>query len=245
MFDHVTIRVSDRATSERFYETVLGGLEVEQSYAGEYLAEWGDFSLSSATANKPVTRGLHVGFSAPSREHVDRFWQVGTNAGYRDDGPPGRRPEYGSDYYGSFLLDPDGNSAEAVHHGDLRHDGCIDHLWIRVADVAVAKRFYQAIAPQAGIRPNTDTPERAQFAGSSGSFSLVRGEPTEQVHMAFPAPDDATVDEFHRVAIASGYRDNGAPGARPEYHPGYYGAFVLDPDGNNVEVVHHNRPQPA
>ncbi len=61
------------------------------------------------------------------------------------------------------------------------------------------------------------------------------------MHIAFPAPDDATVGEFHRIATAAGYRDNGAPGERPIYHPGYYGAFVLDPDGNNVEVVNHNR----
>jgi catechol 2,3-dioxygenase-like lactoylglutathione lyase family enzyme len=59
--------------------------------------------------------------------------------------------------------------------------------------------------------------------------------------MAFPAADNATVDEFHRAAIAAGYRDNGPPGERPVYHPGYYGAFVLDPDGNNIELVNHNR----
>jgi catechol 2,3-dioxygenase-like lactoylglutathione lyase family enzyme len=58
--------------------------------------------------------------------------------------------------------------------------------------------------------------------------------------MAFPVPDDATVAEFHRTALAAGYRDNGPPGER-RYHPGYYGAFVLDPDGNNVEAVNHNR----
>ena len=60
------------------------------------------------------------------------------------------------------------------------------------------------------------------------------------VHIAFRG-DNATVDAFHAAAVAAGYRDNGAPGERPIYHPGYYGAFVLDPDGNNVEVVDHNR----
>jgi catechol 2,3-dioxygenase-like lactoylglutathione lyase family enzyme len=69
----------------------------------------------------------------------------------------------------------------------------------------------------------------------------VKGQPTENVHVAFPAPDNAAVDEFHRVALAAGYRDNGPPRERPEYHAGYYGAFVLDPDGNNVEAVCHNR----
>jgi hypothetical protein len=60
-------------------------------------------------------------------------------------------------------------------------------------------------------------------------------------HLAFPAAADATVAEVHRVAVAAGYRDDGDPAERPEYHPGYVGAIVLDPDGNNVEAVDHNR----
>ena len=69
----------------------------------------------------------------------------------------------------------------------------------------------------------------------------MSGEPTEHVHLAFTAKDNATVDAFHRAALEAGYRDHGAPGERPIYHQGYYGAYVLDPDGNNVEVVNHNR----
>jgi catechol 2,3-dioxygenase-like lactoylglutathione lyase family enzyme len=61
------------------------------------------------------------------------------------------------------------------------------------------------------------------------------------VHLAFPTAADASVDAFHAAAIGAGFRDNGAPGERRIYHPGYYGAYVLDPDGNNVEVVNHNR----
>jgi hypothetical protein len=108
---------------------------------------------------------LHIGFAAPSRAHVEEFWRVGIEAGYRDDGAPGPRPEYRDDYYGAFLLDPDGNSAEAVHHGGLRQDGGIDHLWIRVADVEAAKLFYELVAPYAGFSLRNDSPERAQFAG--------------------------------------------------------------------------------
>ncbi len=240
MFDHVTIRVSDREAAERFYDAVLPSLGIEQSHSDEAYAEWADFSLANATVDKPVTRRLHVGFVAPSRPHVDEFWRLGTAAGYRDDGAPGPRPEYRRDYYGAFLLDPDGNSAEAVHHGALRKGGGIDHLWIRVADVSAAKAFYETVAPHAGFRLRRATDERAQFVGESGSFSLVVGEPTAHVHMAFPG-DNAAVEAFHRAAVAAGYRDNGAPGERPVYHPGYYSAFVLDPDGNNVEVVSHNR----
>jgi catechol 2,3-dioxygenase-like lactoylglutathione lyase family enzyme len=241
VFDHVTIRVSEGEASERFYETVLRTLGIEKTHSDEHDAEWDDFSLAAATDEKPVTRRLHVAFVAPSRAHVDEFWRVGTAAGYRDDGAPGPRPQYSEDYYGAFLLDPDGNSAEAVHHGSLRTDGWIDHLWIRVADVAAARRFYETVAPHAGFRLKTDRPERAQFAGASGSFSLVAGQPTEHVHLAFPARENATVEAFHRAATGAGYRDNGPPGERTVYHAGYWSAFVLDPDGNNVEVVNHNR----
>jgi len=241
MFDHVTIRVSDREASERFYETVLRTLGVEKTYSDEHLAEWDDLSLSPAEAEKPVTRGLHIGFVAPSRAHVDEFWRAGTEAGYRDDGRPGVRPEYGGDYYGGFLLDPDGNSAEAVHHAEIRPPGHIDHLWIRVADVPAASAFYDLVAAYGGFERKGNEPDHAHFVGAGGSFSLAAGTPTENLHAAFPATENATVDAFHRAAMEAGYRDNGAPGERPRYHPGYYGAYVLDPDGNNIELVNHNR----
>jgi catechol 2,3-dioxygenase-like lactoylglutathione lyase family enzyme len=123
----------------------------------------------------------------------------------------------------------------------MRKGGGIDHLWIRVADVAAAKRFYEIVAPHAGFRLRHDTAERAQLAGDSGSFSVVLGRPSAQVHLAFPASANSTVDDFHRAATGAGYRDGGEPGERPIYHAGYYAAFVLDPDGNNVELVNHNR----
>jgi catechol 2,3-dioxygenase-like lactoylglutathione lyase family enzyme len=244
VFDHVTIRVSDREASERFYATVLETIGIAQTHSGDDLPEWDDFSLAQTTGEKPVTRRLHIGFAAPSRAHVDAFWQAGIAAGYRDDGPPGVRPQYSEDYYGAFLLDPDGNSAEAVHGAFVRErPGGIDHLWIRVADLAAAKRFYELVATHAGFELRRDTPERVRFAGEdrSGSFSLLPGPPTENAHLAFPVAENEAVDAFHRELVEAGYRDNGAPAERPIYHPGYYGAFVLDPDGNNVELVNHNR----
>jgi catechol 2,3-dioxygenase-like lactoylglutathione lyase family enzyme len=243
VFDHVTIRVSSRSVSERFYETVLAEIGVAKTYSDEWFAEWNDFSLAEATADKHVTRRLHVGFAAPSREHVDRFWQAGVDAGYRDDGAPGLRPQYTDDYYGAFLLDPEGNSAEALHYGFVREQPAIDHLWIRVSDVAASKSFYELVAEHAGFELRRDTPERVRFAGEDrgGSFSLVAGTPTENVHLAFPVAEDAAVDAFHAALVEAGHRDNGSPRERETYHPGYYGGFVLDPDGNNIEVVNHNR----
>ena len=110
-------------------------------------------------------------------------------------------------------------------------------------DPAASKRFYTTIAPHAGLRIGVDEPAHVQVVGEDFSFSLIDDERplTEHVHLAFPSQDDATVRAFHAAALAAGYEDHGGPGERAVYHPGYYGAFVLDPDGHNVEVVNHNR----
>ena len=237
----MTIRATDRAASERFYNTVLRTLGVDESYRTATVSEWRDFIVTVTDAEHPPTRGLHIGFVAPDHDRVHDFWRAGTEAGYQDDGPPGPRPEYGDDYYGGFLLDPDGNSAEACRHDNLRGDGIIDHLWIRVSDLAAARAFYETIAPHAGLRKDHDSSARVQFRGASGSFSLLPGEPTEHLHMAFGTDDDGDVKRFHEAATAAGYRSNGEPGERPRSHPGYYAAFILDPDGNNIEVVNHHR----
>jgi catechol 2,3-dioxygenase-like lactoylglutathione lyase family enzyme len=152
VFDHVTIRVTDRGASDRFYDTVLAALGIDRTYSTDEFSEWQEFGFFEADEDHPPSQRLHIGFVAPTREQVDDFWRAGVEAGYRDDGRPGPRPHYRDDYYGGFLLDPDGNSAEAVHHGALRRGGAVDHLWIRVADVAAAKAFYAAIAPFAGLR---------------------------------------------------------------------------------------------
>jgi predicted lactoylglutathione lyase len=182
-----------------------------------------------------------VAFVAASRDVVDRFWSTGTEAGFTSDGEPGPRPQYGEDYYGAFLLDPHGNSVEAVHNGRPRV-GPFDHLWIRVQDVAAAASFYELIAPWSGFPLDHERDGFAHFRGGDASFSLVAdGAPTEQLHLAFGASDNRAVEDFHRAAVEAGYRDNGPAGERLLYHAGYYGAFVLDPDGNNIEVVNHNR----
>jgi len=112
MLDHVTIRVSDREASRRFYDTVLG----EPTHHGETYNEWRDFSIAQAGEEHPVTQHLHVGFAAQSQEVVDAFWRRGVDAGYRSDGEPGLRPQYHPSYYAAFLWDPDGFKIEAVIH---------------------------------------------------------------------------------------------------------------------------------
>jgi catechol 2,3-dioxygenase-like lactoylglutathione lyase family enzyme len=238
VFDHVTIRVSDREASERFYDTVLSVLGTTRS-GGEDYTEWGDFSIGW---DGPATERLHVAFYAPTHELVDAFHAAGVEAGCRDDGAPGPRPQYTPEYYGGFVLDPDGNSVEAVYVDNVRQKGQIDHLWLRTPDVAAVTGFYETIAPVIGFEVRRHSPEHTQLAGPRGTFSFVNGEKsTQRVHIAFAAATNEMVEAFHAVAADAGYRDHAGPGERAKYHAGYYAAFVLDPDGHNVEAVNHNR----
>ncbi len=242
VFDHVTIRVSDLDGSRQFYELAFSTLGYAEPYRGPHFFEWEDFSISAAGDDRPVTRNLHVALVAASRDAVDVWWQAMTGAGHRNDGAPGPRPQYSPTYYGAFVRDPDGNSVEAVHHGEPREgENRIDHLWIRVRDLDAQRRFWETVVPTVGLRVHEGSANRFHVADGR-SFALVREGPvTENVHLAFPAPDRATVEKFHRVVTEAGYPDNGPPGERLEYHAGYFGAYVLDPDGNNVEAVFHDR----
>jgi catechol 2,3-dioxygenase-like lactoylglutathione lyase family enzyme len=119
----------------------------------------------------------------------------------------------------------------------------LDHIVINVSDLAGSRRFYeQALAPL-GHDVILAFPNTVGF-GSHGmpAFWLREQAPGEPVHVAFAAPDRSTVDAFHAAALAAGARDNGGPGVREIYHPTYYGAFVLDPDGHNIEAVCHRPP---
>ncbi|HEX4183539.1 MAG TPA: VOC family protein [Caulobacteraceae bacterium] len=123
----------------------------------------------------------------------------------------------------------------------------IDHVTFGVADFDRALAFYdRTLAPLGVTRLMSVTTEEsgaAHFAGYGDSrpfFWIGGGEASSgQMHFAFTAPDRATVDAFHKAALAAGGRDNGPPGVRPHYHANYYGAFVLDPDGRNIEAVCH------
>ena len=127
-----------------------------------------------------------------------------------------------------------------------RHKGrLIDHIGLVVRDLAASKAFYGAVFGALNI-PVGGSDERnfwadELFIGSSDSEE-VEGALTGRVHIAFQAHDRAMVDAFYKAAIAHGGRDNGPPGER-SYHPGYYAAFVLDPDGNNIEAVAHGAPE--
>jgi catechol 2,3-dioxygenase-like lactoylglutathione lyase family enzyme len=110
-----------------------------------------------------------------------------------------------------------------------------DHVHLRVSDLDESKRFYKAVLAAVGRELVS---EGEDYFAADELFVSADGPPTEGLHIALQAPDEATVQRFHEAALAAGGRDNGAPGER-DYHPGYYAAYALDPDGNNVEAVYH------
>ena len=123
----------------------------------------------------------------------------------------------------------------------------LDHVGIPVSDFERSKRFYEEALSPLGYELIMEPRPGAAGLGRSGKpdFWIGQGEPGHPVHVAFAAADRASVKAFHEAAVAAGGRDNGCPGLRPEYHPSYYGAFVLDPDGNNVEAVCHRSGEEA
>lgn len=115
-----------------------------------------------------------------------------------------------------------------------------DHLSLPVADIARSRAFYATALTALGFDELEGEGYVAFGASGDEGFCLVDGDPgAATVHVAFRAASRAEVDAFHAAALAAGAKDNGAPGIREHYAPGYYAAFVLDPDGYNVEAVFH------
>lgn len=114
----------------------------------------------------------------------------------------------------------------------------IDHLSIGVTDLAKSKAFYEAALKPLGYQVKIEMENAICFGADGGDLWIGAMEPNK-IHLAFNAKDRATVDEFYEAAMKAGGVDNGAPGLRPHYHENYYGAFVFDPDGSNIEAVCH------
>lgn len=129
---------------------------------------------------------------------------------------------------------------QELHRGRL-----VDHIQLVVSDLGASRRFYSAVfdvleVPLGGSADDYFWAD--ELFVSSIDSEAAQGRLTGRHHLAFQAKDRATVDAFHKAALANGGSDNGAPGERP-YHPGYYAAFVLDPDGNNIEAVYHGEAE--
>jgi catechol 2,3-dioxygenase-like lactoylglutathione lyase family enzyme len=123
-----------------------------------------------------------------------------------------------------------------LHRGRL-----IDHIQLVVADIEASRRFYRAIFEALAIPMGGEAKDHFwadELFVSTADSAAAHGRLTGRTHLAFQAADRDVVARFHQAGLAAGGTDNGAPGERP-YHPGYYAAFLLDPDGNNIEAVHH------
>ena len=129
----------------------------------------------------------------------------------------------------------------------------LDHIGLAASDITRSRAFYQQVLAPLGIVPvmeldpeQTGGTAHVGFGADPKPFFWISGGPAAgsghvaATHVAFQAPSRAAVDAFHAAALAAGGRDHGAPGLRPHYHPHYYGAFVLDPDDNNIEAVCHH-----
>ena len=220
-------------------------LGAEPRHADRELVEWEDWDLLRDRSRAPgvprSSRGL------PRYRPRDRRCLLAGRGRCRlpQRRSTGPRSAYRPEHYGGFLRDPRrqqrrgasrrtrASSAQRLHRPPLDprpRPRCVAALPTR-----------RSRRTQASVSATTN-PVGCSSEGEGHSLSLIDDERprTEHVHIAFSADQDATVRAFHAAALAAGYDDNGGPGERPAYHPGYYGAFVFDPDGNNVEVVNHN-----
>jgi catechol 2,3-dioxygenase-like lactoylglutathione lyase family enzyme len=136
--------------------------------------------------------------------------------------------------------------AQELHRGRL-----IDHIGLVVRDIEASRRFYKAVFAVLEIPIGGDADDHFwadELFVSTADSQAAAGKLTGRHHLAFQARDRAMVDAFHAAGLEGGGVDNGKPGERPHYHPGYYAAFLLDPDGNNIEAVFHgeaNRSAPS
>ena len=120
----------------------------------------------------------------------------------------------------------------------------VAHVAVNVSDWGRSKAFYESVLAPFGYRVvYEEEGVLAYFAHAGGlDFGIGRRDPVGGAHVAFECPDRATVDRFYESALAAGAKDNGPPGIREKYYAGYYAAYVLDPDGNNIEAVFHGEP---
>ena len=213
--DHVTLRVSRLADALAFYTQVFERLGFRgERYDGELGHEWKDFSIAQADPAHPTTRGLRIALAAASPVPADEL---------------------------SGVLD--GNSIETVHHEAGNSEaGSIDHVWIRVADLAATKSFYGPLAAALGLE-SRDRGDRLQLVTDSGMCTLTAGPPTRNLHLAFGVGDRQAVHDFHRAGLR-GRRPRQRPprASARSTTPATTGPSCSTPNSNNIEAVFHDRP---
>lgn len=263
MFSHFTLGTNDLDRALPFYNGVMS--VVGQSLLGEYIERgylmyappdntFPHLFICRTLDGLPATwsNGYHIAFNVSDTSIVDRFYEESLSRGGYDEGAPGLRPQYGPDYYGAYVRDPDGNKLQAVCYTSGRCEGpaggVISHITIGLADLVRERAFYSAVLGELGIveLPEEGDDESSGYGLAGFELPVVYVQPTfdgrpatwgNGTHTAFKAESREAVDRFHAAALANGGICNGPPGSRPNYSPDYYAAYVRDPVGNKLQAV--------
>jgi len=263
MFSHFTLGSNDLERSAVFYRALLAPLATTDQ---ELRADVGMLRITPDGNEKPSlfvvtpfddlpatwSNGFHLAFAANSTDAVDACYAAGLSAGGTDDGAPGIRAEYQPGYYAAYLRDPDGNKLQAVCYTDRLSEtsgNFFSHTTVGFADAKRERKFYYEVLAPLGIELSGEDPDTGELAFSQPGktfpvFYVV--QPFNQrpptwgngTHVAFKAESTDAVDAFHAAALANGGTCEGPPGLRPQYAPGYYGAYVRDAVGNKLQAVH-------
>lgn len=261
--DHASVGVSDLGASIRFYDAALAPLGARRRFRdGDYVA-WGSATVNGhfAVCRRPSPRpqlGAHACFAAGSREEVEAFHRAALAAGGEDNGPPGYRPQYSPDYYGAFVLDPDGNhlgvvARLAADQASTPRARILDHLSIGTVHLGEAARFYDALLAPLGAARLRTRDDYVMFGTDLNDTTFILAEPDEPgavapqpgFHACFAADSRESLALFHAAGLRGGARNNGTPGPRPDYAIDYWGAFLVDPWGNHVGAVARVPPEGA
>ena len=254
--DHASVGVADLAASMRFYDAALAPLGARRRFRdGDYVA-WGTGAVNGhfAVSRRPYPmpqNAAHTCFAAGSREEVAAFHAAALAAGGTDNGQPGYRPQYSEDYYGAYVLDPDGNHLGVVarlkpESASTPRARIIDHLSIGTDDLPESSRFYDALLAPLGVRRLRTRPDYVMYGTELHDTTFILAEPDDLAagtlpqpgfHACFSADSRESASRFHAAGLRAGARDNGAPGHRPDYAIDYWGAFLIDPWGNRIGVV--------
>ena len=244
------IGVADTVRARAFYSGLFGWRLEPGPSAGGYRISTP--TIPGGMHGSDEEAGALVFFGVPDLEAaMARVRDLGGHA----EALESRADETREDTFGRFALCRDDQGFPFGLHqppeaegegtqGPAAHRPTIDHVTLRARDLGSSRRFYETALAPLGFGLEFEHEGLLAFgSGESGRLIIYASErPVAGFHVAFSAPSREAVDAFHAAALEAGGRDNGAPGLRPEYHEGYYGAYVFDPDGNNVEAVHHAVP---
>ncbi len=253
----VVLGYNDFARACAFYDAALAPLGLLRVVERDDSVAYGGRGADPAAWLLPPFNGLpaswgngtHVAFLAGSREAVEAFHRAGLAAGGSDEGAPGLRVHYADDYYAAYLRDPDGNKLQAVHY--LGQDPAeaageaFSHITLGCNDLERARAFYDPVMAALGLARVIDEQDLSYGYGAAGSrlpwvyaHRPFDGRPATWANgfqVNWRADSRAQVEAFHAAGLAGGGRDEGAPGLR-RYAPGYYAAYLRDPDGNKLHA---------